>query len=181
MSDDEDYPMDEGGENEGFSAKTLCVGLCGVCPSIVWIVALAAIAAKTMDEADESDTDPDTCGSKLPAFIWGSVAAFVVLVLIQCVNAFLAGEPDFEVSPVEMITFGATMLMLIFLYCFNYWGFYVIMTTETKCSGAGVAWVALIGNNIVWFSTLATIVASMVCAAMVAGTDKVANMVGFDM
>mmetsp|Transcript_30670 Transcript_30670/g.65282 ORF Transcript_30670/g.65282 Transcript_30670/m.65282 type:complete len:174 (+) Transcript_30670:100-621(+) len=164
------YGYDEESEHgeedeEGFSKTRLCVGLCGVLPSTLWVLFLGYLISTNYEAECQKP-------GNIVMFMVLSAASFAVIVFMEIVEGCYAGEPDFKMSPIELGTNLVTALAAIFVYCWNYYGVIQLVVGDQCDPGLKyVGWVTLIGNNIVWFLTLATTIAAQVASFMYAGAD----------
>eukprot|EP00415_Alexandrium_ostenfeldii_P000588 UN0588 len=158
---------ESGSDDEGGCSKArLCFGLCGVLPSIIWLGVLAYLYVSSDDLHCDA---PDHIG----LFIKLSIAGFAVIVGVEFVEGCYAGEPDFKMSALEIGTFCIQATAAVFVYVWNYYGV-IQLVGETNCDRGlrSAGWVTLVGNNIIWFLTLATTIGSQVMHVGFAGADK---------
>jgi len=162
-------------EASGFSGKRLCVGCCGVLPSFLWAIALIAMQVFVWgDECEDTENTwhPELFGGHIKRYIWFSVIAYVLLVILEIIEGCIAGEPDLHQSPQEMAINCGTSLIFLFIYVWNYYGVIQIFTTN-KCEHYLLAagWATLIGNNVTWFMTVGAMIGAAVCNTGIAVAD----------
>jgi hypothetical protein len=105
-------------------------------------------------------------------FIQLSCGGFFILVLIEIVEGCIAGEHDFKTSTTELAINACTVVVFIGIYIINYYGVIQIYTAKNCHGGLLTAgWITLIGNNVVWFVTVATMIATAMCGAGIAVAD----------
>jgi hypothetical protein len=153
----------------GYSHKRMCVGLCGVFPSIVWTCILLFMVNRYQTGSCSSTSAGD---GDIMYFIQLSAGGFGVLVLIEIIEGCIAGEHDFRTSPVEILINFFTVVVFIAIYCINYYGV-IELYTATNCQGGllTAGWITLVGNNIVWFTTVATMIGTAFCGTAIAAAD----------
>jgi len=118
------------------------------------------------------DPSQQAHGGHVKRFMKFSIAGFAILVLIEILEGCVAGEHDFNVSSVECCINLATLIVFIAIYIINYYGV-IQLYTATNCQGTLLrdGWLVLLGNNLVWFLTLATMIATAFCGQAIAGAD----------
>mmetsp|Transcript_89803 Transcript_89803/g.254460 ORF Transcript_89803/g.254460 Transcript_89803/m.254460 type:complete len:172 (+) Transcript_89803:147-662(+) len=159
-------------ENEGgFSAKRMCVGICGVLPALLWTGALVYLIFTFHEASCLSEN------SHIMRFVWLSAVAFGMLVLLEVIEGCVAGEADLNVTATEVIINIGTALAFAFIYFWNYYGLYQIYDSHNCDDNLKlVGWITLIANNVVWFMT----VGSMIGAACLNTTVAVADYASGD-
>jgi len=159
---------------EGFSKKRMCIGICGVFPAALWTAVLMYLSYK---ENKQGGTCPhmNACGEDIGhivKFINGSMAAFAALVAVELIEGCVAGEHDLATSPVEMLINLVTGVIFLFIYGWNYFGIVQLWTAQGCTPGLLTAgWVVLIGNNIVWFMTVGSMIGAALFGAAVGAAD----------
>jgi len=100
----------------------------------------------------------------------------LLLVAIEIVEGCVAGEHDFKMTANEILINLATVVVFIAIYIINYYGVIQIYTAQ-DCQGHLLrdGWIVLVVNNLVWFLTVATMVATAFCGQMIAGLDWMAG------
>jgi len=105
-------------------------------------------------------------------FLRMSAGGFFVLFAIEVVEGCIAGEHDFQTSPQEIAINCCTGIVFIALYIVNYYGVIQIYTAEACTDDlVMIGWLVLVGNNLVWFATIATMVATGLCGTAIAAAD----------
>mmetsp|Transcript_4230 Transcript_4230/g.9690 ORF Transcript_4230/g.9690 Transcript_4230/m.9690 type:complete len:186 (+) Transcript_4230:100-657(+) len=165
--DEEEEEEDE--EEGGYSHKRMCLGLCGALPAILWSCVLIWLLTKS----NTRDCSHTAAGEgDIMRFLQMSAAGFITLVVIEVVEGCMAGEQDFKTSPTEICINVCTVLVFIAIYCINYYGVIQLYTAKDCHEGLlTTGWIALVGNNVMWFLTVATMIAMNVCGAGVAACD----------
>mmetsp|Transcript_12419 Transcript_12419/g.24144 ORF Transcript_12419/g.24144 Transcript_12419/m.24144 type:complete len:176 (-) Transcript_12419:59-586(-) len=163
-------------ENSGFSFKRLCTGICGVVPSLIWCSALVYFSYAQHGNVCASTLGDTSHGGHITNFIRISAVAFGLLVVLEIIEACTTGEADLKVTGTEILINVCTVVIFLFIYGWNYWGFMQVITGRDCTEGLiTYGWLTLLGNNIVWFMTVGSMIAAQICNTSVAAADYLAG------
>merc|ERR1711933_259756 len=102
-------------------------------------------------------------------FIGVSIAGFAFLVLLEVIEGCIAGEHDMVTTLPEIVINILTVLTFILIYIWNYYGVIQLYTAKECTEGLlSAGWITLVGNNVVWFMTVASMIGAQLCGTAVA-------------
>jgi hypothetical protein len=105
-------------------------------------------------------------------FMGMSAGGFFLLFAIEIVEGCIAGEQDFSTSPQEVAINCCTAVVFIAIFILNHYGLIQIYTAKDCTDDLYmVGWLVLVGNYLVWFGTIATMVATGFCGTAIAAAD----------